>query len=377
LAGGPLHLINVLVNQSVDRRSTRRTHDRPGENMAVGPCGISVGPSSHGMWQDGEGGADASARRIDAVELPAPLMPRSDSHERRPADLRTGAMMLSEWMSISGAALSPTESSSSSFGRSLIYGLANMRAGFWWDSGIEDGDRLGEPIPSVPRRLRGWAMRRLRAPSCLLAEFTGRFAGPFERYWYLSDGSFGDGLGVYELVRRRVPIIICADATRDDDGGLAALTNAIRRVRVDFRAEIHFLSAAELGQLVATLATAGIHASVLEAIGTLDDLRFSRGSHSSSHAAFARVSYPGHSAPSALLYLKATLTGDEEAEILDYQRQHPRFPHQSVRDQSLDEAQWESYRQLGQHCASPLFRDAGVEWLVAALKALAHADTGR
>ena len=96
-------------------------------------------------------------------------------------------------------------------------------------------------------------MRRIRAQSCLLTEFTGRFAGPFRRYWYLSDGGLGDSLGVYELVRRKVPIIICADATRDGDGGLAALTNAMRRVRVDFRAEIHFLSPAELEELVAKL----------------------------------------------------------------------------------------------------------------------------
>ena len=48
--------------------------------------------------------------------------------------------------------------------------------------------------------------------------------------------------------------------------------------------------------------------------------------------------------PSVLLYVKATLTGDETLDVLEYQRQHPRFPHQSVLDQSLDEAQWESYR---------------------------------
>ena len=71
-----------------------------------------------------------------------------------------------------------------------------------------------------------------------------------------------------------------------------------------------------------------------------------------------------------LLYVKATLTGDEEEDVLDYQRRHPRFPHQSVRDQSLTEAQWESYRQLGQHCAGPLFRKAGVQWLEEARKLL-------
>ena len=374
LAGGPLHLINVLANQSVDRRWGRRTHDRPGANMAVGPCGVSVGRSSHSVWLAGRDTKDLSRRLVDAFELPAPFVPRRDSQSDRVGVRTTAAMMLSDWMSISGAALSPGEHSDRSFGKSLIYGLANVRAGFWWDSGIEDGDRLGEPMPSVPKRFGRWVMRRLRAQSCLLTEFTGRFGGPFRRYWYLSDGSFGDGLGVYELVRRKVPIIICADATRDAEGGLTALTNAMRRVRVDFRAEIRFLSSAELEKLVAKLtATCAVPKSVLDAIGTLEDLRSSPGSFSRKHAAIARVRYRNHSAQSVLLYVKATLTGDEEEDVLDYQRRHPRFPHQSVRDQSLTEAQWESYRQLGQHCASPLFREAGVQWLADARKALQSA----
>ena len=141
LAGGPLHLINVLANQSVDRRSGRRTHDRPGANMAVGPCGVSVGPASHGLWLAGHDTKDVSARLVDAFELPAPLVPRRDSQSDH-VGVQTPALMLSDWMSISGAALSPGEHADTSFGKSLIYGLANVRAGYWWDSGIEDGDRL-------------------------------------------------------------------------------------------------------------------------------------------------------------------------------------------------------------------------------------------
>jgi hypothetical protein len=341
--------------------------------MAVGPCGVSVGPSSHGLWLAGHAPGDVSARLVDAFELPAPLVPRRDS-QSDPVAVRTTALMLSDWMSISGAALSPGEHADTSFGKSLIYGLANVRAGYWWDSGIEDGDRLGEPMPSVLQRCGRKVMRRLRAQSCLLTEFTGRFAGPFRRYWYLSDGGFGDGLGVYELVRRKVPIIICADATRDADGGLTALTNAMRRVRVDFRAEIRFLSSAELEELVWKLthasAACAVPRIVLDAIGTLEDLRSSPDSFSRKHAAIARVRYPEQIEQSVLLYVKATLTGDEEEDVLDYQRRHPRFPHQSVRDQSLTEAQWESYRQLGQHCAGPLFRKAGVQWLEEARKLL-------
>ena len=206
----------------------------------------------------------------------------------------------------------------------------------------------------------------------MLAEFTGRFAGPYQRYWYLSGGGFAD-LGVYELVRRRVPIIICADATRDVDGGLAALANAKRRVRIDFGAEIEFLSPGELQDLVASKpeASRAVPKSVLDAIGTLDDIRSPSESGSRKHAAVARVRY-GPNAQSVLLYVKATMTGDEPLDVLEYHRQHHRFPHQSVLDQFLDEAQWESYRALGEHCANPLFSEAGVLWLADVLHALPH-----
>ena len=365
LAGGPLHIINVLVNQSLDRTSGRRMRDRQGENMAVGPCGVSVGAASHGLWVTGQGRDDDPRARlvpVDGCDLPAPFVPRCDS-KAHPGSVQTTPMQLSDWMSISGAALSPSEDSATRLGTSLLYGLANVRTGFWWDSGIEDGERLGEPMPSLRQRLKRRISRRFRTQSSLLAEFTGRFAGPWRRYWYLSDGGYADNLGVYELVRRRVPIIICTDATRDVDGSLTALGNAMRRVRIDFGAKIEFLSPATVASLVA------LPQSILDAIGTLDDLRFSRESGSLKHAAVARICYKGTSTQSVLLYVKATMTGDEPVDVLEYHRQHHRFPHQSVLDQFLDDAQWESYRKLGRHCANPLV-SPGIWWLDNVLSAL-------
>jgi len=381
LAGGPLHIINVLANQSIDRTSGRRTRDRRGQNMAVGPCGVSVGPASHAIWATPEGGDDVRDRLVAVGgirDLPAPFEPRVDSPRVPPSGAQTSPMQLSDWMAISGASLSSGEYADTSLGASLLCGLANLRSGFWWDSGIEEGDRFGEPIPSTWRRLWRWFKRRFRTQSSLLAELTGRFAGPCRRFWYLSDGGFAD-LGVYELVRRRVPIIICADATCDVDGGLAALANAMRRVQIDFGAEITFLSPVELQDLVAKSkgpAGGALPRSVLDAIGELDDVRSSLNSSSRKHAAVARVRYNGTKEQSVLLYVKASMTGDEPLDVLEYHRQHHHFPHQSVRDQFLDDAQWESYRALGHHCANPLFSE-GVLWLADVLHALPHLSRER
>jgi hypothetical protein len=202
----------------------------------------------------------------------------------------------------------------------------------------------------------------------LMAELTGRYAGPWRRYWYLSDGGSADDLGIYELVRRRVPIIICADATSDAGGELAALGNTMRRVHVDFGAEIEFLSPA--------LLRGRIPSGVLNALGTLDDVRFSTTSDSRKHAAVASIRYPGTDERSALLYVKATVTGDEPVDVLEYRRQHRRFPQQSVLDQSLDEAQWESYRELGHHCADPLL-SGGLGWLANVLQVRPSLYKGR
>ncbi len=57
-----------------------------------------------------------------------------------------------------------------------------------------------------------------------------------------------------------------------------------------------------------------------------------------------------------LLYFKPTLTGDEPVDITHYHATHASFPHESTGDQFFDEAQWESYRRLGEHAARSAFR---------------------
>jgi hypothetical protein len=58
---------------------------------------------------------------------------------------------------------------------------------------------------------------------------------------------------------------------------------------------------------------------------------------------------------SRLLYIKPSLTGHEPEDVLDYHRRHPDFPQETTADQFFDEAQWESYRRLGQHVADEIF----------------------
>ena len=52
--GGPLHLVNVCVNDTVDRVSGRQLNKDKGLPMCVGPEGVSVGLRYHACWNPGD-----------------------------------------------------------------------------------------------------------------------------------------------------------------------------------------------------------------------------------------------------------------------------------------------------------------------------------
>jgi hypothetical protein len=48
-----------------------------------------------------------------------------------------------------------------------------------------------------------------------------------------------------------------------------------------------------------------------------------------------------------IIYIKASLTGEEPTDVTTYKKRHPTFPHESTADQWFTESQFESYRRLG------------------------------
>src|SRR5262249_11508801 len=57
-----------------------------------------------------------------------------------------------------------------------------------------------------------------------------------------------------------------------------------------------------------------------------------------------------------LLYVKTTLTGDENDYVLDYKRRNFTFPHETTLDQFFGEEQFEAYRALGFHTVNSAFK---------------------
>lgn len=394
-ASAPLHLINVTINETIDGRSQVQQRDRKGVGMAVGPVGVSVGRTHHARWSSAarpglsdmlkEVGSQLS--RLVTGRPPAPASAEAGSGAAPPAAparyrvfpgvARPEMLDVGQWVAISGGAVSTGLGARTSLPLSLLCGFFNVRLGYWWDSGVDPAGRVGAPRQSwlqyQMRTLRG----SLPVQCALLDEWLARFPGTSRRDWYLSDGGHFENLGAYELLRRRLPFIVVCDNEQDQDFNFPGLANLVRKARVDLAAEIDFLPDEAVADVLAADGTAPI--------ASLDALR--RGRHSReavasraggrprlitdiardglslAHASLATVTYRDLDADGTeleptyglLLYVKPSLDGDESADVREYHRTHPDFPHESTGDQFFDEAQWESYRTLGQHIAERLF----------------------
>jgi hypothetical protein len=193
------------------------------------------------------------------------------------------------------------------------------------------------------------------------------------RFWYLSDGGHFENTACYELIRRRVPFIICSDAGQDKDYQFGDLADLVRKARIDFGAEIEILRRAsesleddpEALHPLPTLEQV-LHPALLNVIGSPEDFpalpddtdydgEAERPPFAKRHALLARIHYLDTDEFSWLLVVKPSLMGDEPADVVQYQRTHPSFPQEPTSDQYFDEAQWESYRKLGEHIGAELF----------------------
>ena len=149
------------------------------------------------------------------------------------------------------------------------------------------------------------------------------------------------------------------------------MSDLVRKARLDFNAEIQFLSMAQLTSRLDPH-TPVLPETLLPYFGDLGSLRrgrwldeavpglngatetrysleVDRSRVSRAHAALATIAYGDTGTRSWLVYVKATLTGDEPEDVCHYHRAHPAFPQETTNDQFFDEAQWESYRRLGLH----------------------------
>jgi len=86
----------------------------------------------------------------------------------------------------------------------------------------------------------------------------------------------------------------------------------------------------------------------------VDDLRLDDDRLSRAHATLGKISYNNYD-EGELLYIKASMTGNEPEYVNEYRAANPDFPHQTTADQFFDEVQFECYRAVGYKVADDLF----------------------
>lgn len=320
----PLHFVNVCVNQSVSPGEQLVQRDRKGKPLVVAPGGVYFDQAAFATGQDD-----------DESELAYPLS-------------------FGEWLGVSGAAFSTGLGRGTGLGMSLAMGFANVRLGRWWKG-----------LPSRAGMQENWFRRTFMTQAYLLDELRGLFYGDHRPYQYLSDGGHFENTAVYELLRtdrqRQVRVIVVCDCGCDPDYQFEDLANLTRLVRIDHGLEISVHKRAHgealLNQVFARPEDfrRGPDGQLPERDGRCAIMLDVRGTARSAAqgvapgALFARI-----------ILIKPTMLAHVGVDIDQYQAGHASFPQETTIDQFFDEAQWESYRQLGLRVGQRVFTADGM-----------------
>ncbi|MCG8291328.1 patatin-like phospholipase family protein [Pseudomonas entomophila] len=318
----PVHLINVTLNLTVDPAEQLVQRDRKGKPLCLAPSG-SATSSSVSYILDGEP-RDRSLQRKWYSEIYQPLA-------------------LSHWIATSGAAVSTGLGRATSLGTSLALGLTNLRLGTWWPANfLEDGETV-----EGSRCWRDGLMATIfPSQAYLFCELTARFHGVLRDYQYLSDGGHFENTATYELLRegRKIELIVTCDCGADPTYRFDDLANLIRLARIDQALEIE--------------EDEGVHLipELAPYFGRMDS--FTTPAPGSMRCAMLfNVSNRLGQRTARILVLKPSLIGGLPLDVLNYASGHPTFPNESTANQFFDEAQFESYRQLGLQIGQRLFGD--------------------
>ena len=244
------------------------------------------------------------------------------SQDFRGGGLKKG-MSLPTAMAISGAAINPdagVAGAGITRGRivSTLLSLLNLRLGFW----------ASNPNPKKAMRF---------PPNFLSPGLKGGVLGgglrEDRRAIELSDGGHFENLAIYELLRRKMSVIVVTDGGADPDFNFGDLANAVEKARVDFGTTIVFNH---------------VNYTLEQLLPGSEEEDFFVSKYKGAKNPFAIASiYYDDGSEGILVYLKTTLVKGLPADLIGYKTANPSFPDQPTSDQFFDEKQFEAYRELG------------------------------
>lgn len=272
---------------------------------------LNLGKTQKLAWQDRK----AQSFSASPLHCGARMLGDKGSYQRT-CQSGDKKIYLSAAMTISAAAANPNMGYRSSGLLTALFAIFNLRLGWWAGNPKKRIPLIRDPPSSLMPHLR---------------EISGFTDDEYE-FINLSDGGHFDNLGLHEMVARRCRYIVVCDAEEDPDYTFDGLARAIRHVQVDFGVRIE--------------------------IDVSSIRRHSVTQQSRTHAVIGTIHYgedcasvqPGH-----LLYIKASMTGDEPEDVKSYKEHDPTFPHEPTSNQFFVESQFESYRKLGLHIGNTVF----------------------
>jgi hypothetical protein len=355
--GGPVHIINMTLNETIDGRSDLYQLNRKGCNLAVIPdMSKSVGVRHHCLTEAG---------KENTYHVPIEL---AKSYKVWGSEkVESESITVGGYMAISAAAMSTGMGKLTTRFTSLVSGILGVRLGYWWDSGVKRGR-----VSKVEKLFKNQKLMTM--------ELFAMFKGTSKRSWYLSDGGHFENLGAYELLRRKLKFIISFDHGCDPSYNFESLADLARTVRADFGIELRMLNSSELDDIVDPdiRNLFGEKSDIRRDHGALDGINWnsngwSRGGESrytssavsqgvgkwaKAYASIVEVKYKDGSV-GHMLYVIPTLMGDEPIDVISYYMRNQEFPMQTTNDQFFDEEQWESYRKLMNYIVNKLFSKDG------------------
>ncbi len=154
----------------------------------------------------------------------------------------------------------------------------------------------------------------------------------------LSDGGHFENCGLYELVRRKLDVILLCDSGADPNYTFEDLGNAIEKIRVDFGVKVKFKTD---GRGIEDLMPGTYHRE--ESYNEKGKDPYGR---AKSCFAIGDITYADNSKGKLVLF-KPTMIYPLATDVYSYKELHPSFPQQTTADQFYDEKQFEAYRELG------------------------------
>ena len=289
-----------------------------------------------------------SGRGADSFVLSPRYCGSDATHWLKTEQYMDDRMVLPTAMAISGAALN-AHSGPDGKGMlktpliSFLVTLFGVQLGYW------------APNPGRPDQMQQIANYLRPGLSGLLGFRMNEHAG----FLQLSDGGHFENLGLYELIRRKMDLILVSDGGQDGDFTFADLGNAIERVRVDFGVNIRF------DDECYTLE--GVLPKPRDAKSETWRIKFGLAKRG---FALASIWYPDRQSCGVLIYVKATMLDGLPSDLYAYKAQNPEYPDQSTLDQFFDEDQFEAYRELGYNLVKQMFAEFAEEKPTAAPESL-------